>query len=240
MNIRADLHIHSCLSPCASLDMGPRDIVAQACERNLTHLALTDHNSTRNCVVMAELCAEAGLVFFPGMEVTTSEEIHVLLYFPSVAEALRAGKEIEASLSPRVPLRAEQMGYEAVVDRENNVCELLDWYLSVSTTYSLNDLSRFATSFGACIVPAHILKPLFSITSQLGFLLPNAPYDAVEISHGNRHRAGEVSGYPWITSSDSHYLDDIGKCFTEFHADTLPKTPREFFAYLPRRGSKGV
>ncbi|HNX58188.1 MAG TPA: PHP domain-containing protein, partial [Spirochaetota bacterium] len=54
MILRADLHIHSCLSPCGSLDMSPSRIVERAVESGLDVIALTDHNSALNCPALEE------------------------------------------------------------------------------------------------------------------------------------------------------------------------------------------
>ena len=46
---RVDLHLHTCLSPCGSLEMSPQRIVETALERGLDAIAVTDHNSTLQC-----------------------------------------------------------------------------------------------------------------------------------------------------------------------------------------------
>ena len=48
MKIATDLHIHSTLSPCASLEMSPAAIVRRARELALDVIAVTDHNSVDN------------------------------------------------------------------------------------------------------------------------------------------------------------------------------------------------
>ena len=44
-----DLHIHSCLSPCGDDDMTPGNIVGMAAIKGLDVIAVTDHNSCKNC-----------------------------------------------------------------------------------------------------------------------------------------------------------------------------------------------
>ena len=78
---KVDLHIHSCLSPCGSLDMDPESIVETALRKGLDAIAITDHNSTLQCPVIQELGQERGLLVLAGVEVTTSEEVHCLVLF---------------------------------------------------------------------------------------------------------------------------------------------------------------
>ena len=47
-NYRCDLHIHSCLSPCADLLMTPGNIIREALRVGLDCIAITDHNTAGN------------------------------------------------------------------------------------------------------------------------------------------------------------------------------------------------
>ena len=44
-----DLHIHSCLSPCGEEDMTPCNIAGMGYLNGLRIMALTDHNTAKNC-----------------------------------------------------------------------------------------------------------------------------------------------------------------------------------------------
>ena len=44
---KADLHIHTVLSPCGDLEMSPTAIVDRALSRGLDMIAISDHNTTR-------------------------------------------------------------------------------------------------------------------------------------------------------------------------------------------------
>ena len=78
---RVDLHLHTCLSPCGSLEMSPQRIVETALERGLDAIAVTDHNSTLQCPEILALGEERGLMVFAGAEVTTREEAHCVALF---------------------------------------------------------------------------------------------------------------------------------------------------------------
>ena len=85
----ADLHNHSCLSPCGSLELSPRRLLEIAAAKGIRVLALTDHNSSLNCPAFAKLCPQFGVIPIFGMEATASEEIHVLCLFTNLAAAMR-------------------------------------------------------------------------------------------------------------------------------------------------------
>jgi PHP family Zn ribbon phosphoesterase len=214
--IRADLHIHSCLSPCADLEMGPKEVVDQALKQNLTHIALTDHNTTRNCEAFAYYAQKAGLGFIPGIEVTTAEEAHIVCYFNSLKKAFVFGSLIEDSLW-KVTLDVEKMGEQIVVNADEEIIGEVDFYLSVASSYSVNDVVQMAVEHDGFAIPAHVDKPFFSILTQLGFL-PDLSFSAIEISSGfvriNYDRYDDYDkidkNMQIITSSDSHFLHTIG------------------------------
>ncbi len=215
MHFRADLHIHSCLSPCADLEMGPQAVVERALEQGLTHIAITDHNSTRNCRAFQAVAEKAGLNFICGVEITSTEEAHILCYFPNVEQAEACGNYVESTLLP-IPL-PDGMGEQIVINADEEIEEFIeDLYLSVATSLTIDDILLFREQFGATIVPAHVDKPIFSLESQLGFI-PNEPFDALEISTGGMRsgRDSDFSGYPIICASDAHYIENIGDCYWE-------------------------
>ena len=77
----ADLHIHTVLSPCGSLEMSPKAIILAASEKKLDIIGITDHNSTRQCRVVTAEAQKAGITVYCGAEVTSKEEVHCLAFF---------------------------------------------------------------------------------------------------------------------------------------------------------------
>lgn len=223
--IRADLHIHSCLSPCGDLEMGPESVVEQALKQNLTHIAICDHNTTRNCEAFAAVAKKHGLGFIPGIEVTTAEEAHIVCLFDNLKNAFKFGAIIEDSLF-KTPLDSEKMGEQIVVNAEEEIIGEIDFYLSVASSYSVDKVVELTHKFGGLAIPAHIDKNIFSILAQLGFL-PNLPFSAIELSSGFvRKNYSRTNDYQIvdekmqvITSSDSHYLHTVGTAGFEIDTD---------------------
>lgn len=207
---RADLHIHSCLSPCASLDMSPRAIAQKAADRGVNCIALTDHNSAGNCAVMRTLCSEKGILFFPGIEVTTSEEVHIICLFEAVEAAEDLGEYVYSSLPP-VMNDPEKLGDQVIVNENDEIEGFVQKYLGLATTITIDQLRSIVKNLGGILIPAHIDRPSFSVISQLGFL--SGEFSAVEVSRAHVRRGMDLTiagAYPAVTASDSHYLHEIG------------------------------
>jgi len=213
MRLLADFHNHSCLSPCASLEMSPTVLVARAVERGVAILALSDHNSARNTPAFEVLCRQAGIVPLCGIEVTTQEELHCLCLFDTASAALEFGDFVEGHLM-KVANKPEKWGDQIVVDATEEVIGEVPFYLGTATDLPLTDLGTFCLSAGGLFIPAHVDRPSQSVLSQLGFL-PDLPYTALEV----RQDAGGLStrGVPLVRGSDAHYPDDVGTrtCFLE-------------------------
>ena len=88
MFYRYDFHNHSCLSPCGDGDMTPFNLVNMAKLLNLDIIALTDHNSALNCPAALKIGQAVGVTVIPGMELCTSEEVHVVCLFEELDGAL--------------------------------------------------------------------------------------------------------------------------------------------------------
>ncbi len=215
MRLRADFHIHSCLSPCGSLEMSPNAIVKEAKTRGLDAIALTDHNCARHASLFAGLCERNKMAWLVGMEITTVEEAHVLALFDST-EACMIMDQIVYEHLPDIPNRPEKWGDQVVVNEREEIVEEVEKFLGTATDLPLDELISIIHHYDGLAVPSHVDKPVFSIVSQLGFIPPQF-YDAIEISsHGNWQNLSERFGdYPYITASDSHYLETIGQVYTE-------------------------
>jgi 3',5'-nucleoside bisphosphate phosphatase len=201
----ADLHNHSCLSPCASLEESPSLLARLARERGLGLVALTDHNSALNCPAFEEACRREGIAPLFGIEACSVEEVHVLCLFGSADEALDFGLRLRGLLIP-LPYDADKLGDQVVVDADEGVLELVDYYLGAATAASFDELCADAAGRGALVIPAHVDRPMFSVSSQLGFL-PPGPYDAVE---SMREPPPSLrGGYAAVSGSDAHYPEHV-------------------------------
>lgn len=211
---RTDLHIHTCLSPCGSLEMSPEVIVQTALSRGLDVIAITDHNSTLQCPEVQALGQEAGLTVFAGAEVTTREEAHCLALLPDEASRVIFQQYLEAHLPP-VPNNPDRFGDQVWVNRNNEIVGEAPYLLISALNQSVNQVADVVHRLGGLFVAAHVERPSFSLISQLGFIDPALPLDAIEYHHAERFRQLSAS-HPYLTrylcytASDAHYPEQIG------------------------------
>lgn len=179
-------------------------------------MALTDHNSARNCPAFEAACRHAGVVPIFGLEVTSREEVHLLALFETVESALDFGEWVYARL-PEIPNDPERFGDQVVVDVEEVILDEVTKFLLPGIEASIDEIGGEAHRRGGLFIPAHIDRSAYSMVSQLGFL-PEGNYDAVEITRWPPEAGAER--YTLICDSDAHYLEDVAKRTFRFEADT--------------------
>jgi PHP family Zn ribbon phosphoesterase len=217
MHYRADFHIHSCLSPCASLEMSPVSIVRQARAVGLNALALCDHNCTFNLPAFAAVCAQQGMACLYGMEVTSMEEAHILCLFDELDPAMQLGEQIYDSLPP-IANRPDRFGDQPIINEYEEILGFAEKLLISASAYDVRSLLDRVHALGGLVIPAHIDRRVYGIISQLGFL-PAEDFDAVELT-----AAGDPAlalEYPVVRHSDSHQLAALGSAFTELNVESL-------------------
>ena len=210
---RCDLHIHTCLSPCADLDMYPTALVERAITSKLDVIGICDHNASENVPYVIEAAREKPLSVFPGMEITSSEEAHVIALFENMDDLLQVQRVVYEALHGSN--REEIFGCQAIVNASDEVEGFNDRLLIGATSISLQEIVGTIHAAGGVAVAAHIDRDSFSVLGQLGFIPPDIHFDALEISTRTgvkeaRHRYPELRNYPFIESSDAHFIRDIG------------------------------
>ena len=213
MRVAYDLHIHSCLSPCGSDDMTPANIAAMAALAGYGLVALTDHNSARNCRAAAAAAAENGLAFLPGMELTTSEEAHVLCLFETLEGAEEFGRYVYQRL-PDIENRPEFFGHQYIVDENDEVTGEEPRLLISATSIGTYEAAALVAGYGGVALPAHIDRSSFSVISNLGFYDEAMGFCAVEFSRSANLREmyeqhSELRGVRYIVNSDAHSLESM-------------------------------
>lgn len=222
MRIAADLHIHSTLSPCASLEMSPRAIVDRAMELGLDLIAVTDHNGVENALHAWAYGRSHGLRVICGMEAQTSEDVHILCLMPDPAAA-DALYERVYPLLPDVPNRPDFFGDQVVVDCEDEIVRVEPRLLLNSLDMSIAALADLVRSLGGVVVPAHVESAHSSLLANLGFVPPELSGCPLEISYNASEedtlaRFPALAGCRLVSGSDAHYLADVGRAFTVYES----------------------
>jgi predicted metal-dependent phosphoesterase TrpH len=211
MKLYYDFHIHSALSPCGDNDMTPNNLINMSIIKGLDAVALTDHNACENVRAAAAVAGDK-IIFIPGMEVETSEEVHIVTLFPT-ADAAEEMQRILVDSSPYIPNRPEIFGNQYIMDENDEICGEIDRMLVTASGLDIYTVVAAAKDLGGIAYPAHIDRESYSVWSNLGFIPPDLDISAVEITEKSRTALeGEYSNrYNIITSSDAHYLWDISE-----------------------------
>jgi PHP family Zn ribbon phosphoesterase len=210
-----DLHVHTCLSPCADNSMVPPAIVAAALQAGLQAIGICDHNSAANAAAVQSAARGQGLAVLAGLEVTSREELHLLAFFES-AEGLAAfGELIAAHL--KGANEPSLFGDQIVVDERGEPLELEEKLLAGATDLGAAELAEAAHRQHGLVIAAHIDREIFSVISQLGFIPQELGLDAVELSvHAGAEGPYRRHDYPIVRSSDAHFLEEIGRASSLF------------------------
>ena len=207
-----DFHLHSCLSPCGDNDMTPNNIVGMASLLGLQIIALTDHNSVKNCRAVCKVGRQNGLVVIPGMELCTSEEIHVVTLFPDVDSAEAFGAHVSTTLPP-IPNRPDIFGEQRILDENDEIVGLEEVYLLSASSISIEEVMPLCGFYGGVCYPAHIDRSSFSVISALGLFPDHIGFRFAELSRqagpGYASQVQLPQGLKLLRSSDAHYLEDI-------------------------------
>lgn len=239
---RADLHIHTILSPCTELtEMSPHAIVERALQIGLDCIAVCDHNSCENVTAVRGISRDTGLVVLPGIEITSQEEVHILGLFDGEDEARRVQEVVYDHLPGEND--EEAFGHQVVVNEQEEVVCFNKRLLIGATTLTLEKVVDLIHSLQGLAVASHVDREAFSVIGQLGFIPPAVALDALEFSPRItpaqlRVQFPQVDAYSCITSSDAHVLGDIGRSSTTFVMEEV--SIQELKLALMGRGGRKV
>lgn len=220
-----DLHIHSCLSPCGDNDSTPNNIAGMGELNGINIMALTDHNTAKNCPAFFEAAKKHGIIPVAGMELTTAEEIHFICLFEELETALQFDEIVLSRLIP-IKNNVDIFGEQLILDKNDEIIGSYDYLLSNATDISLEEAYKTVHSMGGIIYPAHIDRSSYGILSVLGFLPTTPNFSVLEIAQKEklpeiRQKLG-LNNEKIIFSSDAHNLWDINEKENFFELDDEP------------------
>jgi PHP family Zn ribbon phosphoesterase len=216
---RTDLHVHTCLSPCADLRLSPRNIVAQAHKKQIDVVAICDHNSAENAPAVIKASKGEDLVVLPGMEICTKEEIHILAIFGKPESDLELQWLIYKHLGG--VNKPEVFGMQVVANEFDEVLGFQERLLIGAVDLSIEEVTNAIHRLSGLAIASHIDRESYSVIGQLGFIPKALRLDALEISpnisiEDARARFPDYSNHPFMRNSDAHFIDDVGRCKTEY------------------------
>ncbi|NMC45605.1 MAG: PHP domain-containing protein [Chloroflexi bacterium] len=217
---RADLHVHTVLSPCAAIEMIPPIIVAEALDRGIDVIAITDHNHSANIAAVQQAARGTSLTVLPGMELQTKEEVHVLCLFDTLDQITALQQVVDAHM-PGLKNNPEFFGEQFVVDASGDFIRREEQLLLISCELTMNEASGIVDELGGLFIPAHVDRVKFGLLPVLGLLPTDITFPALEISrHLNPESAREqypqLCSHTLIQNGDVHFQHDFlgSSCYT--------------------------
>ena len=209
----ADLHIHTVLSPCAEIEMIPKLIINKALSKKIDIIAITDHNSAENVKAVIKAATGTEVKIFPGIEVETKEEVHIICIFDDPEKTLELQEMIYRNL-PNLKNKEETFGAQLVVNSKGEFIRKNERLLLTATSLSIEDVVKKVKELDGICYPAHIDRPSYSIISNLGFIPPQLNFLAIEISskadiYDILLNHEELKNYTIISSGDAHRLSEL-------------------------------
>ncbi len=232
-----DLHIHSCLSPCGEEDMTPCNIAGMGYLNGLKIMALTDHNTAKNCPAFFAACRAYGIVPVPGMELTTAEDVHMVCLFPELETAL-AFDEAVMDRRMKIPNKPAIFGEQVIMGEEDVPIGNDPWFLPAATSLTLEEGAELVRSMGGVCYPAHIDREANGLLAILGFFPEKPVFTLAEVhDEDKRELAG---GRRILVSSDAHRLWEISDGSFCVHLEVSPEDGEEavrkaLFALLEKK-----
>lgn len=210
---RADLHVHTVLSPCADIEMIPPLIVDQAISLGINLIAITDHNASANIEAVQLAARDTMLTVLPGMEVQTREDVHVLCLFDTLDQINQLQTIVDGHL-PQKMNKPDFFGHQLIVDQLGNYVATEERLLITSTTLSIDDVFKAVAAIGGVMIPAHVNRKVNGLIEILGFVPTEIPIEALEISHHLSipqawQQFPQIKSYPLIQNGDVHRLSEF-------------------------------
>ncbi len=207
-----DFHVHSCLSPCADNDNTPNNLAGMATLNGINIMALTDHNTCKNCPSFFTAAKRYGIIPIAGMELTTSEDIHAVCLFENLDDALAFDEEI-SKRRMLIKNRVDIFGEQLILDSEDNIIGTEEYLLSNATDVSLEEAPEIVKKYNGICYPAHIDRVSNGVISVLGSFPESPEFSCIELHDGNKRKEYTakygLNDKRFLVSSDAHYLTDL-------------------------------
>lgn len=233
MRIYYDFHIHTCLSPCGDDESTPNNVVNMALIKGLNAIAVADHNTGKNCPAAMAVGRKNGIIVLPAMELTTSEDIHVLCLFEKYENLEKLESHIQKTRL-RIPNNRKIFGSQRILNEYDECIGEERDLLIVSSGISVENVAALVDGFGGIAVPAHVDKQSNGLVGVLGAFDYGLGFKMIEST------VDSGIELPQITDSDAHYLWDISEADHFIEAETC--SAHGVFASLKRtceRGGRG-
>lgn len=220
--------------------MTPNNIAGMGALAGLQVMALTDHNTCKNCPAFYKTAKKNGIIPIAGMELTTAEDIHIVCLFPTLEDAMAFDAFVETQRI-RIPNRTDIFGEQLILDENDEVIGSDDFLLSNATILTIEQVPEAVEKYNGICYPAHIDREANGVIATLG-TFPEEPFFNCAEFHNKEKLTEYKKRYPLVSekqllvSSDAHFLWDIRDKDAFFEIDDEPyssnKVRNEIFRLL--------
>ncbi len=203
--------------------MSPKNIIEKVLQNKIDIIAICDHNSAENVSALIKAAEGKPISVIPGMEICTKEEIHVLSLFEKIESAFemqaKVYEKLESENNPEV------FGMQVIGNELDEVLGFNEKLLIGAVDMTIEEVVDRIHKLNGLAIASHVDREAYSIIGQLGLIPDTLKLDALEISPNvtiaeARKKFPEYGQYKFIQNSDAHFIDDVGKCVTEFQLET--------------------
>lgn len=210
--------------------MTPNNIAGMAAIKGLNVLALTDHNTAKNCPAFFEACRRQGIIPIAGIELSTEEDIHLVCLFEELEDAMKFDAVLEEHLLP-IDNRPEIFGEQLILNADDEPIGEVQKLLISPTDLPIDEAIKLARSYGAHVHPAHIDRESNGIIAILGDIPSEYGFKIFEMR--DRSNAEQIMGTVEelnekniLVCSDAHQLWNISEAENSFLIDDEPYSSR--------------
>lgn len=195
--------------------MTPANIAGMAAVKGLNVLALTDHNSCKNCGPFLKMTEEYGILGIPGMELTTSEDVHVVCLFPDLYAAMDFDAYVYAHMF-KIQNKSTIFGAQLLYNDQDEIIGEEPNLLIGSSSISFDEVFSLMKDYHGVMIPAHIDKDSNSLLANLGFVPPDSQFRCIEMKDVTHFsQIAKTNPYLYqcqmLINSDAHYLEHISE-----------------------------
>ncbi len=195
--------------------MTPANIAGMAAVKGLDVIAVTDHNSCRNCAPTMKMAEEYGVIALPGMELCTEEEVHVVCLFPDLYTAMDFDGYVYDKML-KIPNKEKIFGEQLLYNDIDDIIGKEPNLLLCNTSIRFDEVFALTEERNGIMIPAHIDKTTNSLIANLGFIPPDSQFTCAEVRDLNKlsgllDTQLYLSRCRIISNSDAHYLEHINE-----------------------------
>ena len=222
-----DLHIHSALSPCSDDLMTINNIFNMAYIKGLQLIAITDHNSLKQQYYLEKIIEhdilKGKIDYVHGVELQSSEEIHLLAYFKKGSNLNVIQEWIDKHLI-KVKNQSDYYGNQYIFNEFDEVIGIEDNLLISSLDLNVYQIVKKVHEFNGVVILAHVMAKRYGIYEVYHGILDDLNYDGIEVEsikqlNELKQLCKHLKDDYVFFNSDAHNLESISEPINQIDRD---------------------